>query len=896
MKNQKDCYVISIESRKGGVGKTTVAKNLARYLKEQKKDYEILLIDLDITGTVYPSSAEEHRVPNYFLSAETKKDDDKEKDEHLDILDLFEYYMSGKNIPSPKWIHSDETIKKTESTKNIIFKLGMVNVISSWLKRESCDKANEKKYKYVPAVLFDEIHSAWFITMIQDLIKKCIDSLRKENKKLIVLLDNSPGYSTFQPVIEKWLTDIGPECGKFLFVCSLDEHDITECLKAIKEIHYIYSSKWSASRTLIKELAKTKSGYKDDDYIKVKEFVELDKKEIEFFNRLVELMPKNYDKCEYSENPTKKHHTCTKCGFCFYRVKNTDGDTFIKKPSKYIAMVVNKVPLTIINNEYTYDFQDILKSIGLIKENIEECLSFDRLYELIENNKENNFVDVLNYLLPPPPDEKNSLILYSDKISYQFFACLPKANTSNVMPIVNIEKSQKEKLYYYDLTKLDFKSVAYNLDGTIKNILREIVDIGLKDIERFWSIDFYFISPFIQFLKELLSLSQTVSKSRLTFLETFVDIATELSMDIAAFEKIVETENLKPEEKIVIEKIIRLRGSKIIKEKIELILKNDYIIKENSELIRDLIKTLQSPVVAEISNKQTFIFNNLSIMINNIYVGVNIITKAIITEDLISDSDDKTKDPYTLEDYQSIFSTIMTILLNLATIMYLETESIYENTSKIRTDFSVEQITNAFENFLRNILDTNMLTMIISLTLSTLKNIINFDKIQKLLSYTIEMSKILFLMDVVNKVTDFEKTENYNILNVTLNKLKEINIVISQDDALKLYKHYSLLKKRFTSTKEDFDFLISCFKAIVSVSDKRLPASYIDYLRGLTQDIVVNKTISYESAYNFLNNFTAIEEKEDIKDFTKMELTKDDVKNFDKTFDSFVIASNRWSI
>lgn len=38
-----------MESRKGGVGKTTIALNLAKALS--KKKYDVLLIDCDITGT-----------------------------------------------------------------------------------------------------------------------------------------------------------------------------------------------------------------------------------------------------------------------------------------------------------------------------------------------------------------------------------------------------------------------------------------------------------------------------------------------------------------------------------------------------------------------------------------------------------------------------------------------------------------------------------------------------------------------------------------------------------------------------------------------------------------------------------------------------------------------------
>ena len=41
--------IISVESRKGGVGKTTAALNLSNLLVE--RGYKVLLLDIDITGT-----------------------------------------------------------------------------------------------------------------------------------------------------------------------------------------------------------------------------------------------------------------------------------------------------------------------------------------------------------------------------------------------------------------------------------------------------------------------------------------------------------------------------------------------------------------------------------------------------------------------------------------------------------------------------------------------------------------------------------------------------------------------------------------------------------------------------------------------------------------------------
>ena len=48
MTKQDDYIIVSVESRKGGVGKTTVVLNMAKLLKER---YHVLVLDVDVTGT-----------------------------------------------------------------------------------------------------------------------------------------------------------------------------------------------------------------------------------------------------------------------------------------------------------------------------------------------------------------------------------------------------------------------------------------------------------------------------------------------------------------------------------------------------------------------------------------------------------------------------------------------------------------------------------------------------------------------------------------------------------------------------------------------------------------------------------------------------------------------------
>ena len=77
----------SVESRKGGVGKTTVALNMSQMLL--KKGYAVLMLDCDITGT---SSAEASENSEFWkddinVIKHIDKNDGKEKP--LNLLSLF---------------------------------------------------------------------------------------------------------------------------------------------------------------------------------------------------------------------------------------------------------------------------------------------------------------------------------------------------------------------------------------------------------------------------------------------------------------------------------------------------------------------------------------------------------------------------------------------------------------------------------------------------------------------------------------------------------------------------------------------------------------------------------------------------------------------------------------
>ena len=82
---------ISVESRKGGVGKTTVSLTLAENLIQ--KGYQVLVVDLDIIGT---------RIDSGFIEANSEKIHEVKRDgKTINLLELFKNeFMLGRNLPA----------------------------------------------------------------------------------------------------------------------------------------------------------------------------------------------------------------------------------------------------------------------------------------------------------------------------------------------------------------------------------------------------------------------------------------------------------------------------------------------------------------------------------------------------------------------------------------------------------------------------------------------------------------------------------------------------------------------------------------------------------------------------------------------------------------------------
>ena len=215
--------LISVESRKGGVGKTTAALNVGYLLKDK---CHVLLLDIDITGTSI-SAIRESR----FWVTDTKLLEKNNKS--INLLQFFtKNYLKGDDLFDFSLNHEQEMVQVYADT---------INVIASELYGE------DTNLLYDPSILLESLHVYWLTKLIKGICEKfenCFD----DGKQCVVILDNSPGFVGIGKAVHDIMTDLGPERAKFLTVSSLDIQDLESSLKSVYALHQEYVDKLNGSR------------------------------------------------------------------------------------------------------------------------------------------------------------------------------------------------------------------------------------------------------------------------------------------------------------------------------------------------------------------------------------------------------------------------------------------------------------------------------------------------------------------------------------------------------------------------------------------------------------------------------------------------------------------------
>lgn len=415
-----NCLIISVESRKGGVGKTTAALNLARVLKN--KQYAVLFLDADITGT---NAADFVDSSPFWNDCHPVHNATSDPSCPVNLLELFERtFMSGLGVP--RFLNEERAGEGQTETDPLIIHADGINIIGSQIynltsstkkgkNRKGTDKKNNGNLICRPNVLFDELHSFWFIEFLQNLCKDFLATIRqyKSDRPVAVVIDNSPGYIGIAPAVQEWLTDLGPEKGKFLILSSLDMQDILSCSRAINNLHKLYKHKWNIRRKFVTAIYQK-------DYSGTE--VSLDTGEESFFVRLLEA----HQKYKISSTSGDGNHSINGVELPFYRGHNAEaGEAYLNQLEKYQGLVINRVPRLVKQGAYAYDIESLMDRNG------------NNLIQRLLGEKRSDYFDwMVSYdeyieyqFLQPMISRRFGRVLYNKRLIKEFMHIIQKRHT-----------------------------------------------------------------------------------------------------------------------------------------------------------------------------------------------------------------------------------------------------------------------------------------------------------------------------------------------------------------------------------------------------------------------------------------------------------------------------------
>lgn len=289
----------SIESRKGGVGKTTIALNLAKALLNRGP---VLLLDCDITGT---SISEPASNSVYWQNVTNVIMDEKETPKNL-----LKYYLSH-------YIRGRADVNEFMPQKALL--ASKINIIGSEIYGEMSKAIVDTR------LLMDEIHSFWLMEFIDAIIQTFDKRFESNDSPLHVIIDNSPGYVGFCQALHEYMFQLGPLKAKFVMVSSVDAQDLQSCIAASAEIHQAISGRleMAAYYKSMMEGGKEKEQKEQilDNNAELRDFfVELSDKQMLLDNYI----------CD------------------------------VTSPDQYVSLILNKVPANLNEESISYTFSDVI--------------------------------------------------------------------------------------------------------------------------------------------------------------------------------------------------------------------------------------------------------------------------------------------------------------------------------------------------------------------------------------------------------------------------------------------------------------------------------------------------------------------------------------------------------
>ena len=131
---------------------------------------------------------------------------------------------------------------KSSKSNTLFLKNGCVNVYGSEYTTSPPDSETSS------GILYNELYARWLLQMT----KHVCNNFHKTRDAIInpptaIIIDNSPGCSSYVSKLREWLTDMGPVIGKFVTVSSLDVRDLEASVDEMKSTHDILTKKWQTA-------------------------------------------------------------------------------------------------------------------------------------------------------------------------------------------------------------------------------------------------------------------------------------------------------------------------------------------------------------------------------------------------------------------------------------------------------------------------------------------------------------------------------------------------------------------------------------------------------------------------------------------------------------------------
>lgn len=539
-------YVISVESRKGGVGKTTAALNLASILLEKK--HAVLFLDLDFTGT---NTADVVEDSYYWKNTVNVIKTEGKKKSSVNLLSEFNSYLAG--IEPAKWINQ--------------YRANKVNLIGSQIFDE------DQKTIINPSFLLDEIYLAWLKEYLEQIINKFIGITKVERNFQTIIFDNSPGFIGLANLIHEWLIELGPKIGKFIFLSSLDKQDIKACANTMLSLNQDYQNVYKAVKAYRDAKESNKELQLDEENSIQKDFfmkmishenhsasslqsMEIYQKDLSSVNQLI-VNPTGYQCILINKIPDP--------GFMYELVKKINSD-FLKQLDTYEISVNNLILVdkTIDDNfnfSYFSDFSpdqlstktinSLQNFIGSIKEtiNIFEKKYDNTFYSQLDSNRIDissvlsqhveivrnmisRFKGLFNHPIPPWIEETIELMPSIDRLANLFSRFIESFIHENEKVPSEIDASMGSHptsswyAYIHNITnQKDFTSNLSKVETKYRQILRySMLNIGT-----------YFISNLL--LLSRYDNSSLISDLFICFFENQVQVLNQYFLENPLIEK-----------------------------------------------------------------------------------------------------------------------------------------------------------------------------------------------------------------------------------------------------------------------------------------------------------------------------------------------------------------------